>query len=153
MAVAAGDATISMSAERQRSFVDTNVLVYAHDATAGQKRDRGRAILRELWETTEGCLSVQVLQEFFVALTRKVAQPLDARTAAIAVSDLSRWTTHAPGTDDVLGAIELHARAGISFWDAMIVHSAATLGCDILYSEDLNAGQRYDGVLVVDPFA
>ena len=68
-------------------------------------------------------------------------------------SDFARWTVHAPGADDVLAAIRLHRRHRMSFWDAMIVRSAAVLGCDTLLSEDLNAGQRYDGVLVVDPFA
>ncbi|MBA2460691.1 MAG: PIN domain-containing protein [Actinobacteria bacterium] len=141
-----------MSAEA-RSFVDTNVLVYAHDATAGTKRDQARAIVRELWESGGGCLSVQVLQEFFVTVTRKIPHPLDARTGATAVEDFSRWTTHAPGAGDVIAAIELHERHDLSFWDAMIVQSAAALGCDVLYSEDLNAGQRYEDVHVVDPFA
>ena len=141
-----------MSAE-ERAFVDTNVLVYAHDATAGTKRDHARAIVRDLWRSEGGCLSVQVLQEFFVTATRKIPHPLDARTAATAVEDFSHWMTHAPNAGDVIAAIELHERHDLSFWDAMIVHSAASLGCGTLYSEDLNAGQRYDGVLVVDPFA
>jgi len=69
------------------------------------------------------------------------------------VADYAKWTTYAPGSADVLGAIDLHERFGISFWDAMIVQSAAALGCEVLYSEDLNAGHRYGEVLVVDPFA
>ena len=141
-----------MSAEA-RSFVDTNVLVYAHDATAGTKRDQARAIVRELWESGGGCLSVQVLQEFFVTVTRKIPHPLDVRTGATAVEDFSQWTTHAPGAGDVIAAVELHERHDLSFWDAMIVQSAAALGCDVLYSEGLNAGQRYEDVHVVDPFA
>ncbi len=141
-----------MSAEA-RSFVDTNVLVYAHDATAGAKRDRARAIVRDLWESRGGCLSVQVLQELFVTVTRKLPHPLDTRTAATAVEDFSQWMTHAPSAGDVIAAIELYERHDLSFWDAMIIQSASALGCDILFSEDFNAGQRYDGVLVVDPFA
>jgi predicted nucleic acid-binding protein len=135
-----------------RSFVDTNILVYAHDATAGQKRERARALLTELWASGEGCLSVQVLQEFFVTVTRKVPKPLDAASAAAIVADLSHWRVHSPRSDDVLSAIGSHRRQDISFWDAMIVCSAASLGCGTLYSEDLNPGQQYEGVRVRNPF-
>ncbi len=135
-----------------RSFVDTNILVYAYDETAGQKRDRARFLLAELWESGEGCLSVQVLQEFFVTVTRKVPKPLDAASAAAIIADLSHWRVHSPGADDVLSAIDSHRSQDISFWDAMIVCSAASLGCGILYSEDLNPGQQYEGVRVRNPF-
>jgi predicted nucleic acid-binding protein len=135
-----------------RSFVDTNVLVYAHDETAGEKRDRARSLLAELWKSGEGCLSIQVLQEFFVTVTRKVPKPLDAVLAAGIIADLSHWRVHSPGSDDVLSAIDSHRRQSISFWDAMIVCSAASLGCEILYSEDLNPGQVMEGVRVRNPF-
>ena len=144
-----------MSAEtagRERRFVDTNLLVYAHDESAGQKREVARGLLAELWVSREGCASVQVLQELFVSLTRKVSKPLPTRKAAALVEDLSAWTVHSPGPRDVLSAIELHERMSVSFWDAMILTSARSLGCRVLYSEDLNAGQSYDGVLVVNPF-
>ena len=95
---------------------------------------------------------MQVLQELFVSLTRKVPKPLPARDVASLVEDLSVWTVHSPGPRDVLSAIELHERAGVSFWDAMILTSARSLGCQTLYSEDLNTGQSYDGVQVVNPF-
>jgi predicted nucleic acid-binding protein len=105
-----------------------------------------------LWESRDGCLSVQVLQEFFVSVTRKIAKPLDAETAKEIIADLSRWHVHVPAADDVLGVIDIHQRTGISFWDAMIVRSAAQMGCTGLYSEDLNAGQEYSGVLAENPF-
>lgn len=145
-----------MSAEAwsgERSFVDSNLFVYAHDASAGRKGEAARDLIAGLWEARSGCLSVQVLQELFVNLTRKVPKPLSARDAAALVEDLSTWRVHSPGPGDVLSAIELHERAGVSFWDAMILTSARSLGCQTLYSEDLNAGQSYDGVVVVDPFA
>jgi predicted nucleic acid-binding protein len=134
-----------------RQFVDTNILLYAHDSSAGVKGDRARALVAQLWESREGCLSVQVLQEFFVNVTRKIAKPLDAETAKEVVADLSRWHMHVPAADDVLGAIGIHQRTGISFWDAMIVRSAAEMGCTVLFSEDLNAGQDYSGVRVENP--
>lgn len=136
-----------------RAFVDTDVLVYAHDRTAATKRKAAAALVEGLWESGHGCVSIQVLQELFVTLTRKLPRQLEADAAENVVADLARWTVHAPGADDVLAAIRLHRLHRISFWDAMIVRSAAALGCDTLLSEDLNAGQRYDGVLVVDPFA
>lgn len=132
-------------------FVDTNLFVYAYDESAGHKREVARDLISGLWESRRGCASVQVLQELFVNLTRKVPRPLSAREAASLVRDISTWTIHSPGSGDVLSSVDLHERAGVSFWDAMILTSALALGCKTLYSEDLNAGQRYDGVLVVNP--
>ena len=141
-----------MSAE-ERAFVDTNILVYAHDTTAGAKRYAAVALVERLWDSGNGCVSIQALQELFVTLTRRLPRPLDPEAAKDVVEDFERWTVHAPASEDVLAAIDLHGHHRISFWNAMIVRSAAQLGCNLLYSEDLNAGQRYDGVLVVDPFA
>ena len=139
-----------MSGSRQ--FVDTNVLVYAYDLTAGDKHGRARVLVEELWETRQGCLSVQVLQEFFVTTTRKISRPLDAQVAARIVGDLAHWHVHAPAAVDVLAAIDIHQRTGASFWDAMILRSAKELGCQTLHSEDLNPGQEYDGIQVSSPF-
>ena len=139
-----------MSDDRQ--FVDTNVLVYAHDVTAGDKHSRARALVAELWDTREGCLSVQVLQEFFVTVTRKIPRPLKAPATAQIIDDLAHWHVHAPAAGDVLAAIDIHQRTGASFWDAMILRSAKELGCQTLYSEDLNPGQAYHGVQVRNPF-
>jgi predicted nucleic acid-binding protein len=135
-----------------RFFVDTNILVYAHDVTAEDKHARARALVGELWQSRQGCLSVQVLQEFFVTTTRKIPKPLDAPAAAQIIDDLAHWHLHAPGAGDVRAAIDIHQRTGASFWDAMILRSAKELGCQILYSEDLNAGQDYAGVHVRNPF-
>ena len=144
-----------MSAETrggERCFVDTNLFVYAYDESAGRKREIARDLISGLWESRSGCASVQVLQELFVNLTRKVPKPLSAREVAALIEDLSAWTVHSPGVRDVLYAIELHERMDVSFWDAMILTSANSLGCRVLYSEDLSAGHSYDGVLVVNPF-
>jgi len=139
-----------MSGNRQ--FLDTNVLVYAHDVTAGDKHSRARALVEELWETRQGCLNVQVLQEFFVTTTRTIPRPLEAPAAARIIDVLAHWHVHAPAAADVLAAIDIHQRTGASFWDAMILRSAKELGCQTLHSEDLNPGQAYEGVQVLNPF-
>lgn len=141
-----------MIARPTNSFVDTNVLVYANDKTAGHKRDTAKALVSQLWESGRGCLSVQVLQELFVTVTRKLPHPLDADTAGVMLSDFAHWQVHAPSPDDVLAAVDIHRRHGLSFWDAMILRSAGALGCEVLYTEDLNSGQVYDGVQAHNPF-
>lgn len=133
-------------------FVDTNVLVYAHDASAGEKHNRARALVEELWETGTGCLSVQVLQEFYVTVTQKVPQPLAPEAAARIIECLANWRVHAPDAGDVLEAIEIQRRHRVSFWDAMILRSAGALGSEVIWSEDLNPGQQYGKVKVVNPF-
>jgi predicted nucleic acid-binding protein len=99
-----------------------------------------------------GCVSVQVLEELFVTLTRKTPRRLDVTSAVAVTEDFAQWTVHAPRSDDVIAAARLNERFQISFWDAMILQSAISLRCDIVYSENLNAGQHYNGVRVVDPF-
>lgn len=147
-----------MNAERSGlAFVDSNVLIYAHDESAGTKREVARAVVGRLWEESSGRLSVQVLQEFFVNATlrsgrRKLESPLDVQEAREVVEDFSRWGVHRPGAADVLAAIDIHRRVDISFWDAMIVHSASSQGCEVLLSEDLNDGQIYEGVRLENPF-
>jgi predicted nucleic acid-binding protein len=132
-------------------FVDTNVLIYAHDTSAGMRHTRAKALVQGLWESGAGCLSTQVLQEFYVNVTRKVAT-LSPEVAAQRISDVSAWRIHQPGVNDILDAIALHAEERISFWDAMILTSARSLGCAVLWTEDLNDGQRYGPVLVRNPF-
>lgn len=135
-----------------RQFVDTNILVYAYDASAGEKRRAARSLLARLWDAQEACASIQVLQEFYVTVTRKTPLRIGAGEAMRIVQDLSGWTIFIPRTEDVLAAIEMHRRLDISFWDAMILRSAAELDCEVLWSEDLNSGQVYDGVRVANPF-
>lgn len=134
-------------------FVDTNVLIYAHDRSAGMKHDRARSLLQELWDSRAGCLSIQVLQEFYVNITGKVALPLSPETAAEIITDLSAWQIHRPDVSDILEAIRLQTRLQLSFWDAMIIASANKLGCHTVWSEDLNAGQTYGDAVVQNPFA
>jgi predicted nucleic acid-binding protein len=141
-----------MTAEPQREFVDANVLVYAFDSSATSKQHAARRLLERLWESRAGCLSVQVLQEFFVTVTRKVASPLPVEEATSRVREFAAWRVFSPTADDVLAAIGLHARSNIAFWDAMIVLAAAESACDVLWTEDLSDGQVLQAVRIRNPF-
>lgn len=152
MARSPGHANPYMSDKTNIQFVDTNLLVYAHDASAGIKREIAAAMLRDLWNAETGCVSIQVLQELYVTLTRKIAEPFTSERAAQVVSDLGQWRVHSPLVKDIHAAIGIQTRYGISFWDAMVIRSAVQLGCERVWSEDLNSGQKYEGVLVLNPF-
>ena len=141
-----------MSGEAGRQFIDANVLVYAFDTSAGAKKVAAERLLAELWETGMGRLSVQVLQEFFVTVTRKVAHPLSVAEATERLREFSTWRVFAPTADDVLAAVALHTKARLPFWDAMVVHAAAESGCDVLWTEDLTDGQVLRGVRILNPF-
>jgi predicted nucleic acid-binding protein len=141
-----------MSAEAAFEFVDANVLVYAFDASAGEKKSAAEQLLRRLWDAGTGRLSVQVLQEFFVTVTVKVARPMPAEDAAARIREFTVWKVFSPRASDVLRAIRIHEQSGISFWDAMVVHAAAESGCDVLWTEDLNDGQVIGGVRISNPF-
>jgi predicted nucleic acid-binding protein len=139
------------SGTSDKAFVDSNVLIYAHDADAGRKRDVARGLLRELWLARTGVLSTQVLHEFYVNVTRKIKTPLRKVEARRVVRTYLPWCLE-PGTDDVGEAFRIEDEAGIGFWDALIVATAARSGATRLMSEDLNPGQIVSGVTVVNPF-
>lgn len=133
-------------------FVDTNILIYAHDSQAGWKRDRAAAVLRDLWESRRGALSTQVLQEFYVNVTRKIARPLDREIASEIVERYGAWRP-VPGDHELLlSALQLERRFTLSFWDAMIVAAAARSGAGTLLTEDLQHGQSLGGVRTENPF-
>jgi predicted nucleic acid-binding protein len=134
------------------SFVDTNLLVYAHDTHAGSKSVRAQELLAQLWRERRGVLSTQVLQEFCVNVRRKFQQPMTTAEVREAVLVYASWRVVVNTGNSVLRALELEERYQISFWDAMIVQAAESAGCEVLYSEDLSHGQEYGGVLVVNPF-
>ena len=133
------------------SFIDTNVLVYAATRDPESRGKRERAL--RLIEEQNFALSAQVLQEFYVNVTRKVRVPLDPPTAREILRTLSRWPAHSPLASDVIAAAEIAESAQLSFWDAMVIRSAQRMGCDTLWSEDLNDGQVIAGVRVRNPFA
>jgi predicted nucleic acid-binding protein len=133
-------------------FCDTNVIVYAYDASAGDKRARAKQLLESLWDSGEGVLSVQVLQELFVTLTRKLASPLPGVDARAIVSDLATWRIIEPTRGDVLEAIDVALSWQLALWDALIVTDARRAGAEVLWSEDLNHGQAFGGTVVRNPF-
>ena len=135
-----------------RQFVDTNILVYAHDRSAGDKHERAKALVGDLWRTRSGVVSTQVLQEVCVNVRRKAGRPLDLAATRDLVADYLSWHVVVNNGDAVLIALELEDRHQISFWDALIICAAQTAGADILYSEDLSHGQTYGTVRVVNPF-
>ena len=134
-----------------RLFVDTNILMYAHDSTAGAKHQRAKALLAQLWQERTGAISTQVLQELAVNLRRKVATPLPAKTIQEMVADYLSWHVVVNDGAAVLEALDFMERYGISFLDALIVQAAHTAGASVLYSEDLSHGQRYGSVVVENP--
>jgi predicted nucleic acid-binding protein len=133
-------------------FVDTNILMYAHDNAAGAKHNRAKAIVEELWRDRSGVLSTQVLQELCVNLRRKAGRPVDLETARKIVADYLAWNVVTNTGESILQALEVEERYRISFWDALVVQAAEASGAAVLYSEDLSDGQAYCGVLVVNPF-
>ena len=133
------------------AFVDSNILIFAHDLDAGVKRELAMAKLRELWDSGTGRLSVQVLQEFYVNVTQKLATPIAASTAREVIRAYGVWVHHATTVETVTRATEISDLARISFWDALIVASAEEVDADELLSEDLNDGQSIAGIKVVNP--
>jgi predicted nucleic acid-binding protein len=134
-------------------FVDSNILIYAHDADAGHKRHRAAEKLRELWESGTGRLSVQVLQEFYVNATRKLPTPVSRSAAREVVSSYGAWVREPTTSDTVVRAIDIAEMAQLMFWDALIVASAEEMQATHIYSEDLNAGQTIAGVKTINPLA
>jgi predicted nucleic acid-binding protein len=133
------------------AFVDSNILIHAHDLDAGVKREQAVAKLRELWDAGTGRLSVQVLQEFYVNATQRLATPLARSTAREVLKAYGVWIHHATTVETVTRATEISELA-ISFWDALIVASAEEVDASELLSEDLNDGQAIAGIQVVNPF-
>jgi predicted nucleic acid-binding protein len=134
-----------------RYFVDTNILMYAHDRSAGAKHERAAALVEELWRDRSGIVSTQVLQELCVNLRRRAGRPLDAKATRDIVADYLTWRVVVNGGDSILEALELQERYRISFWDALVVGAAQFSGADVLYSEDFSDGQLYGPVRVRNP--
>ena len=133
-------------------FVDTNILIYAYDISAGVKHVTAVRILSELWESGRGVLSTQVLQEFFVSVTRKIPNPINEQHAINIVRDFLRWEIVVNDGDSILEAASLVSCYRFSFWDCLIIQAALKSGCNILLSEDLSDSQVIESLQIRNPF-
>ena len=133
-----------------RSFFDTKVLVYADDKAAPAKQRRALDLVIEHRRAQTGVISLQVLQEYFVTVTRKLrVEPSIARRK---VELLAEFHVAVPDVADILAAIDLHRLHNLSFWDALVIRSAKQSGCSILFSEDMQHTRDLDGLKIVNPF-
>ncbi len=135
-----------------KTFVDTNVLIYAHDIDAKVKHEVAKRVLGELWSQRSAVLSMQVLQEFYVNITRKIALPLPKEVARLVVNSYSTWCMQTTPAE-IASAFRIEDESRIGFWDALIVASAAKSGATRILSEDLNAQQKIAGIRIENPFS
>jgi len=135
-----------------QTFVDSNILIYAHDADAGVRHSRAAEHLRNLWGSGNGLLSTQVLQEFYLNVTRKIRTPLSAGSAREVVRDYATWVRAPITPETILRASEIGDVWQVSFWDAMILAAAEQSRAAVVLTEDLNHGQRIAGIEIVNPF-
>jgi predicted nucleic acid-binding protein len=133
-------------------FVDTNVLVYALDEDQGKRHETARALVENLWESEQGVLSTQVLQELYVTLTRRLRKPMTRPRARAIVERYATWPTHQVTTDDILAASELEQRHSLSFWDALIVVAAQRLRASRVVTENMQPDRAFGGVRISNPF-
>jgi predicted nucleic acid-binding protein len=135
-----------------RTFVDSNILIYAHDADAGIRQRRASEELAELWAAGAGLLSTQVLQEFYVNVTQKIKTPLPRSAAREVVRDYAPWVESLITPATIFRASEIGEIWQLSFWDGMILAAAEQSRADRLLTEDLSHGARIAGIEIVDPF-
>jgi predicted nucleic acid-binding protein len=135
-----------------KTFVDTNVLVYAYDRGAGSKHECASSLLEGLWADGSGLLSTQVLQEFYVNVRRKAKNPISHEQARALIADYLSWNPVVNDGATMLEAINVEQRYKLSFWDSLIVVAAQKSGASVLFSEDFNDGQKFGTVQVKNPF-
>jgi len=137
---------------KEKAFVDTNILIYAHDLDAGSKHDIAITLIKEFWEKRTGILSTQVLQEFYVNVTRKILKPIPLAKARSIIENYMAWQVEVNGPDTILLASEIEERYLLSFWDSLIVAAARNAKADKILTEDLKHGQKLEGILIENPF-
>jgi len=135
-----------------KTFIDTNIIIYAYDVTAGKKHKAAENILADLWNSGLGVISTQVLQEFFVNVVQKIPKPIHKPQAKEIVKDFLKWHVVVNTGDSIIDAIDICLRFGYSFWDSMIIEAAIKGGATVLISEDLQDGQVVSGVTIENPF-
>ncbi len=135
-----------------RDFFDTNILIYAVDRSEPEKQTQARRLVKTAIENETGAISVQVLGEFFNVATKRIPNPLSVEEAEEAIQTVAVLPVVELDWALVRRAIDTHKQYGISYWDSLIIAAAERAGCGQIVSEDLNSGQSYHGIAVVDPF-
>ena len=135
-----------------QTFVDTNILVYAHDRSETRKQPLAEALLEGLWASRTGSLSTQILQEFYVVATRKFDPPMSRRAAREIVGLYATWPLVQVDLPLILTASQLEERHKMSFWDALVVEAARRAGATRLVTDDLQSGRTIGGVRIENPF-
>ncbi|MBW2367740.1 MAG: PIN domain-containing protein [Deltaproteobacteria bacterium] len=133
-------------------FLDTNILIYAYDVTAGDKHKIANNILVTLWKSGTGVLSTQVLQEFFVNIIQKIPKPIEKALAKNIVRDFLNWDLVVNYGDSILNAIDISSKYGYSFWDSLIIEAAGRSGAKTLLTEDLADNQIVNHITIKNPF-
>lgn len=137
---------------KDKVFLDTNIIVYAHDRSSKDKQAVASEIMDYLWESRKGVVSAQVLQEFFVCVTQKIAKPLPIKNARVIIEYLANWDTVVNDKYITLKAIDLQEKCRFSFWDSLIIQAAIQGQAGILFSEDLTDGQVVKDLKILNPF-
>ena len=133
-------------------FVDTNVLVYEFDADAGLKFERAQSILKDWRNNQSGLLSTQVLQEFYVTVTKKLTKKVNKQAARNIVQVYKAWSVRSITAEDIIDASEFEEQNQTSFWDSLIITIAQKTGAETLYSEDMQGGKKFGSLTIVNPF-
>jgi len=133
-------------------FVDTNILIYAHDIDSGLKHDTAVKVITDLWERANGILSNQVLQEFYIVVTKKMPKPTSLPEARVIIKNYLKWQIEENNSNSILRASEIQEKHNISFWDALIVTAAEQAGAAKILTEDMNSGQTIESILIENPF-
>lgn len=137
---------------KDKVFLDTNIIVYAHDRSSREKHAVAREIMDFLWESRKGVISVQVLQEFFVCVTKKIVKPLHLKNARTILEYLLNWDVVVNDKYITLKAIDLQEKYRFSFWDSLVIQAAIQGKARILFSEDLPDGQVVKDLKILNPF-
>jgi predicted nucleic acid-binding protein len=137
---------------KDKVFLDTNILIYAHDMDAGLKHNVAISITEKIWEDKTGIISTQVIQEFYVNVTRKIPNPITPVLARGIILNYFSWHVEEIEPHTILLASEIEERHVLSFWDSLIIATASQSNAEKILTEDLNHGQVIEGVLIENPF-
>ena len=135
-----------------RVFVDTNILVYAYDSSARDKHEIAKKEIAGLWNSGQGLISTQVLQELYVTITKKVLRPVESDLARMIIQDFLQWKVVINDGQSILEAIDIQNKHKFDFWDAMVVQAAIKGEAAVLLSEDFESGRTIDGIRFRNPF-